>query len=108
MNINTKVEKSSKADRCLAMPQNKNTLVPFKSESFANPSEKYVSFLYALTVIKPSTTELNFVLIGPFEIESSLCASFCTIIHLFLMKYTATKFAIKVKAIHGTLMMIII
>ena len=72
MNINTKVEKSSKAAKCLDIPQNKNTLVPFKSESLAKPCEKYVSFLYALTVIKPSTTELSFVFIGPFVIESSL------------------------------------
>ena len=70
--INTTVVRSSNIPIYLVTPKNQNMAEPFVSQSSEKLLVKYSCFLYALIVLSPSTTELSFVLMGPFVIESIL------------------------------------
>ena len=70
--MKTTVVRSSNMPICLVIPKNQNMAEPFMSQSSAKLSVKYSCFPYALTVLSPSITELSFVFIGPFVIESIL------------------------------------
>ena len=74
--INITVVRSSNMPIYLFTPKNQNMTEPFVSQSSEKLLVKYSCFPYALIVLSPSTTELSFVLMGPFVIESILWVSF--------------------------------